>query len=134
MKLFKPANKKTQPLVNESLRDFRLLQKESDTLGSRLDAARGCLAKAKTAWAQQYWSNAIERLVFQWRLLPALHDAQAQMSVVPRWTIDYNYYELSDEVVKHGFFDRLFFKYASRDADISWSWENNRNARLARAQ
>lgn len=133
MKFFK--NKNTQQIMPEvDLRNFRFLGEEAEGLGRRLDAARKSLAESTTPWAVNHWSKTVEQLVAQWRRLPVLHDADAKMSVMPKWTVDYNYYELSDEPVGKmvDVFDKLY--HYSKDPDLSWSWENNRAQRLARAQ
>lgn len=133
MKLFK---RKTEDklLPEVDLRNFRFLGEEAEGLGRRLDAARKSLADSTTPWAVNHWTKTVEQLVAQWRRLPVLHDADAKMSVMPRWTVNYNYYELSDEPVGKmvDIFDKLY--HFSKDPDLSWSWENNRAQRLARAQ
>ena len=133
MKLFnrKPA-KEIMPEVD--LRNFRFLGEEAEALGRRLDAARKSLEESTTSWAVNHWTKTVEQLVAQWRRLPVLHDADAVMSVMPKWTVDYNYYELSDEPTGKmlDVFDQLY--HFSKDPDLSWSWENNRSQRLAKAQ
>jgi hypothetical protein len=133
MKFFKRNN--TQQILPEvDLRNFRFLGDEAEGLGKRLDAARKSLKNAKSKWAVNHWTKTVEQLVAQWRRLPVLHDADAKMSVMPKWTVDYNYYELSDEPVGRmlDVFDTLYdFR---KEPDLSWSWENNRAQRLARAQ
>jgi hypothetical protein len=131
MKLFKrQTENKILPEVD--LRNFRFLGEEAESLGRRLDAARKSLAKSTTPWAQNHWSNTVEQLVAQWRRLPVLHDGDAKMSVIPRWTVNYDFYELSDEPVTR-LFDLDNF-YNRGQPDLSWSWDNNRAQRLARAQ
>ena len=133
MKLF---NRKTENKIHPEvdLRNFRFLGDEAEGLGRRLDAARKSLAQSTTPWAVNHWSKTVEQLVAQWRRLPVLHDADAMMSVMPKWTVDYNYYELSDEPtgMMLDVFDKLY--HFSKEPDLSWSWENNRAQRLARAQ
>jgi hypothetical protein len=131
MKLFK-RKLKEQIMPEVDLRNFRFLGEEAEALGLRLDAARKSLSKSTTPWAKNHWSKTVEQLVAQWRRLPVLHDGDAKMSVIPRWTVDYDFYELSDEPVSR-LFDIDNF-YNRRQPDLSWSWENHRAARLARAQ
>ena len=132
MKLFK--RRPTERIIPQvDLRNFRFLGEEAEALGLRLDAARKSLAESTTPWAQNYWSKTVEQLIMQWRRLPILHDADAKMSVMPKWTVKYDYYELAEEI-RMGLGNRLYHDYASKDPDLSWSWENNRAQRLARAQ
>ena len=133
MKLFKrKTENKILPEVD--LRNFRFLGEEAEALGNRLDAARKSLSESTTPWAQNHWTKVVDQLVAQWRRLPILHDGDAKMSVMPRWTVDYNYYELSDEPTGKmiDVFDKLY--YTSKEPDLTWSWENHRAQRLAKAQ
>ena len=131
MKLFKrKTENKILPEVD--LRSFRFLGEEAEALGLRLDAARNSLSKSTTPWAKNHWAKTVEQLAAQWRRLPILHDGDAKMQVIARWTVDYDFYELSDEPVTR-LFDIDNF-YNRRQPDLSWSWENHRAARLARAQ
>jgi hypothetical protein len=131
MKLFK-RKLKEQIMPEVDLRNFRFLGDEAEILGQRLDAARKSLIESTTPWAQNHWFRTVEQLVAQWRRLPILHDADAKMSVIPRWTVDYNFYELSEEPVTR-LFDIDHF-YNRRHPDLTESWERNRTQRLARAQ
>ena len=132
MKLFKRQTENSiMPEVD--LRNFRFLGEEAEGLGRRLDAARKSLAESTTPWAINHWTKTVEQLVAQWRRLPILHDADAKMSVMPRWTVDYDYYELAEEI-RMGFSSRLYHDYVAKDPDLTWSWENNRAQRLAKAQ
>jgi hypothetical protein len=135
MKLFKRRIKE-QIIPEVDLRNFRFLGEEAEALGKRLDAARKSQAESTTLWAVNHWTKTVEQLVAQWRRLPILHDADAKMSVIPRWTVDYDFYELSEEPTGKmlDVFDKLYHYSYSKDPDLSWSWENNRAARLARAQ
>ena len=133
MKLFKRQSKE-YAIPEVDLRNFRFLGEEAEGLGRRLDAARKSLAESTTPWAVNHWTKTVEQLLAQWHRLPVLHDADAKMSVMPKWTVDYNYYELSDEPTGKmvDVFDKLY--HYSREPNLSWSWENNRAQRLARAQ
>lgn len=115
------------------MKSYRFLGEEAEVLGSRLDAARKSLAGAKTPWAQTYWASCVERLLFQWRQLPVLHDADAVMTIVPRWTVDYNFYEKA-EYTGHGIADRAYDRLFRDSVNLDASWHNHREARLARAQ
>jgi len=133
MQLFK-RKPREQIMPEVDLRNFRFLGEEAEGLGKRLDAARKSLAESTTPWAINHWTKTVEQLVAQWRRLPILHDADAKMSIMPKWTVKYDYYELSDEPVGRmlDVFDTLYdFR---KEPDLSWSWENNRAQRLARAQ
>ena len=116
------------------MKSYRFLGEEAEVLGQRLDAARKSLSGAKSEWAKQYWKNAVERLVFQWRQLPILHDAEAQVTIIPRWTVDYNFYEKNLHAVGNGITDRAYHKLFRESVDLDASWENHRAGRLARAQ
>ena len=133
MKLFKRKTE-NRILPEVDLRNFRFLGEEAEALGNRLDYARKSLAQSTTPWAVNHWTKIVEQLVAQWRRLPILHDGDARMSVIPRWTVDYDYYELSQEPT--GKMIDLFekFYYNTKEPDLTWSWENNRAQRLAKAQ
>ena len=77
------------------MKSYRFFGEEMEVLGSRLDAARKAVNEAKTPWAKTYWHSVVERLLFQWKQLPALHDADAKVTIIPRWIVDYDYYENS---------------------------------------
>lgn len=115
-----------------NLRSYRFLGQEAEVLGTRMDAARRALASAKSPWAKQYWKSAVEQLVFQWQCLPALHDADAQMSIIPRWTVSYDFYSV-DDGIGHGFADKIYERLF-REPDLQGSWDRVREQRLARAQ
>jgi hypothetical protein len=116
------------------MKSYRFLGEEAEALGNRLDAARKSLAGAKTAWARNYWSQTVERLLFQWRQLPILHDADALLTIVPRWHVSYDFYEKSKVVGYNGITDRAYNKVFRDSVDLDASWENHRAARLAKAQ
>lgn len=103
-----------------TLKNWRFFGDEMEVLGSRLDAARDSLARAKTDWARWYWTEAVDRLMLQWKSLPILHDAEAQMTIIPRWTIDYEYYERGHEL-NYGIEDKLFDKIFRVSLDESWN-------------
>jgi tRNA U34 2-thiouridine synthase MnmA/TrmU len=75
------------------MKSYRFLGEEAESLGTRLDAARKSLAGARSAWARNYWTQTVERLLFQWRQLPILHDGDAQVTIIPRWHVSYDFYE-----------------------------------------
>jgi hypothetical protein len=116
------------------MKSYRFLGEEADALGNRLDYARKSLANAKSPWAKNYWSQNVERLLFQWRQLPVLHDADAMVTIVPRWTVDYNYYERGSRNEGPGATDRAYHKLFRESVNLDASWENHRAQRLARAQ
>ena len=115
------------------MKNYRFLGEEAEVLGGRLDAARKSLAGAKSAWAKSYWTSCVERLLFQWKQLPVLHDADAMMTIVPRWTVDYNFYEKA-EYTGIGIADRAYNTIFRDSINLDASWENHRAERLARAQ
>lgn len=133
MKLFKRRSKATVIPSDLNLRNFRFLGEEAEALGLRLDAARKSLAESTTPWAVNHWTKVVEQLVAQWRRLPVLHDGEAKMSIIPRWTVDYNFYELAEEM-PGSIGGRLYHQYVAKDPDLTWSWEHNREQRLAKAQ
>ena len=114
------------------MKNYRFFGEEAEVLGSRLDAARKSLDQAKTEWAKRYWQLTVNQLLFQWRQLPILHDGDAQVTIIPRWTVTHDYYEHSNEVSKYGIADRIFDEIFRTSLDDSW--ENHRAQRLARAQ
>ena len=116
-----------------TMKNYRYLGEEAEILGNRLDAARDALSRAKTAWSRNYWNQAVERLLFQWQQLPILHDADAQMTLIPRWTVSHDWFD-ADYAPGYGITDRAFDKLFRYSTDLSASWERNREQRLAKAQ
>lgn len=120
------------------MKDYRFLGEEAEILGQRLDAARGALARSKkNTWAHAHWTSIVERLLFQWRQLPILHDGDARVTIIPRWTIDYNYYEKAEEPVRSTGIEQYFsdkIHNMGLSDRLAESWERNREMRLARAQ
>jgi hypothetical protein len=116
------------------MKSYRFLGEEAEALGTRLDSARNSLANAQTVWARNYWSQTVEQLLFQWRQLPVLHDGDAQVTIIPRWHVSYNFYETSNDIGYNDITDRAYDKVFRESADLDASWENHRAARLARAQ
>jgi hypothetical protein len=116
------------------MKSYRFFGDEMEVLGNRLDHARDRLAKSKSAWAQNYWAKNVERLLFQWRQLPILHDGDAQMELIPRWTVSYDFSEQSGYTGYNDLADRAYNKIFRESADLEASWHNHREKRLARAQ
>lgn len=116
------------------MKNYRFYGDEMEVLGQRLDAARTALANARTPWAKNQWQQTVDRLVFQWQQLPILHDADAQVTLIPRYDIDYDFYEKQQEGNLYGVSDRIFDTVFRKNADLNESWERHRAARLARAQ
>lgn len=133
MKLFKRQRSKSNNEIGSNLKNYRFLGEEAEALGRRLDHARKSSANAKSAWSKNYWSQVVERLLFQWKQLPALHDADAMITIIPRWTVDYNFYETA-EYTGYGIADRAYHKLFRESVNLDVSWENHRAARLAQAQ
>lgn len=106
-----------------------------EILGNRLDHARACYKRAKSeTWAKSYWQQVIDSLLFQWRQLPILHDGDAQGDIIPRWTVDYDFFERGHLNEGYGVTDRAYHKVFKHDADLEASWHNHQAQRLARAQ
>lgn len=118
--------------ITQDLRSFRFIGEEAEALGKRLDSARLALESSKSNWSRRYWTMVIEQLIFQWRSLPALHDGDAAMSIIPRWTVDYNFYDVGSAVEGYNFTDKIFDEIFRTSLDESWN--RAREARLARAQ
>ena len=116
------------------MKSYRFFGEEMEVLGNRLDYARDRAAKSTTAWARNYWSNNVERLLFQWRQLPILHDGDAMTTIIPRWNVDYEFYERGERNLYNGVTDRAYHKLFRESVDLDASWENHRAARLAKAQ
>ena len=76
------------------MKNFRYLGEESERLGNRMDAARAVLKNTKSKWAKKYWQQILNQLTLEWLRLPILHDADAQMTIIPKWTVDYEFYEI----------------------------------------
>ena len=115
------------------MKSYRFLGEEAEVLGNRLDHARKCATSAKTLWAKNYWQRNVERLLFQWQQLPILHDGDAQMTIIPKWMVSYDFYERA-EYTGHGITDRAYDKLFRESANLDESWHTHREARLAKAQ
>jgi hypothetical protein len=116
------------------MKNYRFFGEEMEVLGCRLDAARKAVKETKTPWAKTYWNAVVERLLFQWKQIPALHDGDAKVTIIPRWTIDYNFYESQQEGNLYGITDRAYDKLFRQNANLDASWNTHREARLARNQ
>jgi hypothetical protein len=117
------------------MKNYRFLGDEAEILGRRLDFAREAHKRAKNkSWAKKYWRQVVDQLVMRWKKLPILHDGGAQVTIIPRWTVDYDYYEMQQEGNLYGVADRAYDKLFKHDANLEESWNNHRAARLAKAQ
>jgi hypothetical protein len=116
------------------MKDYRFYGDEMEVLGQRLDAARTALANSKSEWAKCQWQQTVDRLLFQWRQLPILHDGDAQVTLIPRYDIDYDFYEKAGAHENYGIAEKAYDTLFRHDANLDASWENHRAARLARAQ
>ena len=128
------------------MKSYRFVGEEMEVLGQRLDAARAALKAAENSWATKrkaginngwavnYWRQAVEQLESRWKKLPILHDADAQMSIIPRYEIDYDFYEVGHKNEGHGVTDRFYNAVFNHDANLDASWNAHREARLAKAQ
>ena len=107
---------------------------EMEALGTRLDAAREALSRARSDWSRWYWTETLDRLMLQWRSMPAMHDGDATMTQMPRWTANYEWWEGTDEIGYsglEGLTDSLFNK-VFRGEDLDSVWQRHRDARLMR--
>ena len=116
--------------MHTDLRNWRFLGMEMESLGVRLDAARAALSRAKNDWARWYWTETIDRLMLQWSSLPVMHDCDATMTRIPRWTVDYYWWDGTLELGGWDISDKLFDKIFK--GDLEESWTRIRNERLMR--
>jgi hypothetical protein len=116
------------------MKSYRFYGDEMEILGNRLDHARERVVKSKSDWAKNHWSQTVERLLFQWQQLPILHDGDAKTTIIPRWTVDYEFYELSRPHEYIGVSDRFYQKIFKESIDLNASWHAHREQRLAKAQ
>jgi hypothetical protein len=116
------------------MKNYRFYGQEMELLGCRLGAARRALANSKNSWSRTYWQSCVDRLTYQWTLLPILHDGEAQVSLIPRWTVTYDHFEASEEIGRYGIMDRAYDMMFRHSTNLDDSWHRNREARLARAQ
>jgi hypothetical protein len=116
------------------MKNYRYFGDEMEILGNRLDHARERVANSKTAWARSYWSQNVERLLFQWRQLPILHDGDANVTIIPKWIINYDFYELTRPHEYTGITERAYDKLFRENANLDASWHAHREQRLAKAQ
>jgi hypothetical protein len=118
-----------------NIKNYRFLGDEAEVLGQRLDAARSALARSKAdSWAQNYWQQNVERLLFYWQQLPILHDGEALATTIPRWTVDYEFYEANGPIEYVGVTERAYNKVFRDSVNLEASWHNHRAQRLAKAQ
>jgi len=115
--------------MHTDLRNWRFLGMEMEALGTRLDAAREALSRARTDWARWYWTETLERLMLQWRSMPVMHDGDATMTLMPRWLINYEWWDGTVEIGGWDISDRLFDKIFRTD-DLDSVWRRHRDARL----
>jgi hypothetical protein len=120
--------------MHTDLRNWRFLGMEMEALGTRLDAAREALSRARSDWSRWYWTETLERLMLQWRSMPAMHDGEATMTLMPRWSTSYEWWEGTDEIgysglegLTDGLFNRIF-----RGEDLDSVWRRHRDERLMR--
>jgi hypothetical protein len=118
--------------ITQDLRSYRFIGEEAESLGNRLDFARSALESSKSPWSKRYWTMVVDQLLFQWRSLPALHDGDAAMSIIPRWTVDYEFYDIDHSPDRYNITDKIFDEIFRTSLDESWN--RAREARLARAQ
>jgi len=56
------------------------------------------------------------------------------MTIIPRWTVSYEFYEKSGYIGYNGITDRAYEKVFRESANLEASWHTHREQRLARAQ
>jgi hypothetical protein len=120
MNIFGKSQVKDTISPTTNLHSYRFIGEEMEALGLRLDAARAALSTAGTTWAKWYWQETLDRLLIQWRALPILHDGEAQSTLIPKWTVDYNYYERNTEIGALDFDDKIWHKIHQPNLDESW--------------
>jgi len=120
--------------MHTDLRNWRFLGMEMEALGTRLDAAREALSRARSDWSRWYWTETLDRLMLQWRSMPAMHDGDATMTLMPRWTANYEWWEGTNEIgysglegLTDGLFNKIF-----RGEDLDLVWQRHRDKRLMR--
>jgi len=117
------------------MKNYRHFGDEAEVLGNRLDHARAVYASARrNTWAKRYWKQVVEQLLLQWRQIPILHDGDAQTTIIPRWSIDYDFFEIGYINEGYGVTDRAYDRLFKRNAELDSSWHYHREARLAKAQ
>lgn len=117
-------------IVHADLHSYRFIGEEMEALGKRLDAARNSLNSAQSPWARWFWKETLDLLLRQWRALPILHDGEAQTTLIPKWTVDYNYWERAEEIAAWDISDKIFHKIYQPNLDESW--ERIRTERIMR--
>jgi hypothetical protein len=120
--------------IQNNMHNWRFIGMEMEALGQRLDSAREALSRANSKWSRWYWTETLNRLMIQWQHLPALHDGDATMTLLPRWTVDYEFYEGANEIGGFDIIDQAYHTVFRDSVDLDVSWENHRAARLAKAQ
>jgi hypothetical protein len=115
------------------LRNWRFLGMEMEALGTRLDAARKSLSQSRNDWARWYWTETLDRLMLQWRTMPIMHDGDACMTVMPRWSLDYDWWDGAEEIGGFDISDKLFEKIF-RGENLDESWKRIRDKRLMKCR
>jgi hypothetical protein len=116
------------------MKSYRFFGDEMEVLGNRLDHARKRVSESKTPWARNYWQQNAERLLFQWRQLPILHDGDALTTIIPRWSVNFDFYEINGPIEYVGVTERAYNKIFRESVDLDASWHAHREQRLAKAQ
>ena len=116
------------------MKNYRFFGDEMEVLGNRLDHARERAKNSKSAWAKNYWRQNAERLLFLWRQLPILHDGDAVSTIIPRWSVNFDFYEINGPIEYVGVTERAYEKLFRENANLDASWHAHREQRLAKAQ
>ena len=116
---------------------------ELECLGGRLDSARQSFTKVKKkkrSWAYQYWSTVIKNLELKWKRTLMLKDVGLkQANREYKLAIDYNWFEVSQEIPEFNIFTRIefidrYFNKSRIQAGLQKSWENRRNEIVQKAR
>jgi len=127
---------KTEFVAIGETKDWRDAGYEIEALGNRLDAARDSAAKATSPWAKDYWTTTHDRLFNKWSLMIQLKDTGLkQKGVKSKTTIDYHWWEKSDEIKIVGFtwFDH-YFDNAGLQSRLNDSWAKSKELSFQKAR
>jgi hypothetical protein len=69
--------------------------------------------------------------MLQWRAMPIMHDGDVTMTQLPRWTLNYEWFDGTAEIGGWDISDQLFDKLF-RVENLDDSWNRHRDARLMR--
>jgi len=134
--MFRSKKTKTEFLAIGDVKDWRDAGAEIEALGNRLDAARQAAAKATGPWARDYWTTTHDRLFNKWSLMIQLKDTGLkQKGTTGKITIDYHWWENSDEIKMIGFtwFDHCF-ESTGLQGRLNDSWAKSKEQSFQKAR